>query len=137
MKKIKVLKISPLKSPKVIEVSGLEDMYKEIGCSLVQEIYPFSDPIAIICDDEGKINGQFPNRCLWDDNQNVYDIICGPFLVVGTNDDEWCDLSDEEIEKYTQRFSDPELFFRIPTGIRVLFSKGTRDPIMINFSKSE
>ncbi|MBQ6088546.1 MAG: DUF3846 domain-containing protein, partial [Firmicutes bacterium] len=57
--------------------TSLEDLQRAVG-GLIQAVYPFDDPVAIVCNDEGKINGMPLNRALRDDKGNVYDIIAGP-----------------------------------------------------------
>ena len=61
--------------------------------------------VILCCNDEGKLNGMQPNRRLGDD------IICGPFFLVG--DDHaggFCSLTEEQIQRYTQVFQEPEQF---------------------------
>ena len=63
------------------------------------------DGVVLCCNDEGKLNGMQPNRRLGDD------IICGPFFLVG--DDHaggFCSLTEEQIQRYTQVFQEPEQF---------------------------
>lgn len=58
------------------------------------------DSVAIICNEEGKLNGMGPNRDIG------YDIIYGPFLIVRecSEDGEDRSLSDEQISKYKKVF---------------------------------
>lgn len=78
----------------------------------IQAVYPFEDPVAIICDEEGKINGAQLNRSLKDDQGRVYDIIAGPFLIAGLTKDDFGSLSKEHQEKYCKMFEHPEMFIR-------------------------
>ena len=63
------------------------------------------DEVAIICNEEGKINGMNPNRDIG------YDIIFGPFLIVGetSEDGEDRSLTDEQIEKYKELFNEKSI----------------------------
>lgn len=75
-----------------------------------QAIYPYDDPVALVCNDEGKLLGMDLNRGLRDDTGNLYDIVAGTFLVVGLGEEDFTSLSPELIQKYTEQFRTPELF---------------------------
>ena len=76
----------------------------------IQSIYPYDDPVALVCNDEGKLLGMELNRGLRDDAGNLYDIVAGSFLVVGLGEEDFTSLSPELIQKYTEQFRTPELF---------------------------
>ena len=78
--KIKVLLIKPLKPPEVVEIDDtLEAMQRTVGGD-IEAVYPFEEPVALVCNDEGKIMGLPLNRSLRDDGGSIYDIIAGDFL---------------------------------------------------------
>ena len=56
---------------------------------------------------------------LSDDDGGIYDVIAGNFLVVGAGIDNFCSLTDEQIERYEKRFHQPEMFLRIGQQIVV------------------
>ena len=68
------------------------------------------DPIALISNDESKLLGLPLNRPLFDDEDNLYDIIAGPFFVAGLADDDFASLSPELIQKYSDCFKTVYLF---------------------------
>ena len=72
---MKILVIEPMKEPYVKEIeSGLESMQKIVG-GLIQAIYPFDHPeIALICNEEGKLNRLMLNRALLDEKGNIVDL---------------------------------------------------------------
>lgn len=99
--KIKILKIEPGKKPEIKEIEdGLKSLQDEVQGD-IEAVYPFDDNVGIICNEEGKINGMALNRALYDDDGEMYDIIAGPFLVVGLTEDSFSSLSDEMLSKYT------------------------------------
>ena len=62
---MKVLIVEPWKRPYAAEIpAGLESLQKMVG-GLIQAVYPFEDRVAVICNDEGKINGMELNRALY------------------------------------------------------------------------
>ena len=115
-----VLAIQPGKMPEQVELDGsLESMQAFVGGS-IQAVYPFSDPVAIVCNDEGKLMGLEHNRALRDDSGNIYDILCGPFFICGLGEEDFASLPEELIHKYTLLFQRPELFLRVRNQLMVV-----------------
>ena len=109
--KIKVLAVEPMQEPYVKEIdAGLKSLQKEVG-GTIQALYPFEEEAAVICSDEGKLNGMELNRALRDDNGRVYDVIAGPFLICGLDGDRFGSLPDDLISKFSEQFKQPEMFF--------------------------
>jgi len=101
---IRVLVVEPHKAPYTAEIpAGLAALQEKVE-GLIQALYPFDDPVAVICNDEGKLLGLPWNRPLFDENGDIYDIITGTFLVVGLTEDDFGSLTDELIQKYTEVF---------------------------------
>lgn len=116
---ITVLVVEPEKVPYVKEIDpGLKSLQSEVD-GWIEAVYPFEDPVAIICNEEGKMNGMPPNRALYDEDGQVYDIVAGQFLVVGLTEDNFGSLTDEQIKKFSDRFHSPEGFMRIGNQILV------------------
>ena len=101
---IKVLIVEPEKDPRVEEISHTLESLQQIVGGYIQALYPFDDPVAIICNEEGKHLGLPWNRPLYDENGRIYDIIAGTFIIAGLTKDDFGSLSDEMIEKYTAMF---------------------------------
>jgi len=117
---MKVLRVEQYKPPFVKEIDpGLESLQSEVN-GWIEAIYPFEDDVALICNEEGKINGLELNRALRDENGEVLDAIAGPFLIVGLGDEDFISLSDDLIEKYRDIFAQPEVFIRTNSGLLVL-----------------
>lgn len=118
--KITVLVIEPLMEPYVKEIdSGLKSLQKEVG-GYIQAVYPFEEPVAIICNEEGKLNGEPLNRALRDEDGHVYDIVAGTFLIAGLSEDDFCSLSEAHIEQFSQEFKVPEMFARANGKILIM-----------------
>lgn len=112
---MKVLMIEPGKKPRTAEIDGsLEGMQKVVG-GYIQAIYPFEDPVALICNEEGKLLELPFNRALRDEDGDIYDIVAGTFFLCGAppDSDSFEDLSDELMEKYSQLFCYPEIFLKV------------------------
>lgn len=118
---MKVLIVKPEKKPEVAEIeSGLRSLQSAVG-GFIEALYPFDDPVAIVCNEEGKIAGLPMNRALRDDSGEIYDIVCGDFIVVGLGDEDFTSLTDEQVEKYTKVYERPEMFLRF--GDRIVVSE--------------
>ena len=100
---IKVLVVKPMQPCRVQEISGLKDMQKIVG-GPIQAVYPFQDPVALVCHEEGKMLG-FPfNRPLYGEDGRPYDIICGTFFVAGLGAEDFASLTEEQIQRYSELF---------------------------------
>ena len=111
--KMTVLVVEPMKEPYVKEIDpGLHALQAEVGGD-IGATYPFSDPVALVCNDEGKLIGLDLNRGLRDENGEIYDIMAGTFLVVGLGEEDFASLSPELAQKYTEHFRQPEQFISL------------------------
>ena len=114
---ITVLIVAPGEKPRVETIpTGLESLQNQVG-GYIEAVYPFEEPVGIICNEEGKIRGLQLNRSLRDEENNMYDIVAGTFLVVGLGDEDFCSLTAEQIEKYSKVFENPEMFFKLDNQI--------------------
>jgi hypothetical protein len=112
-KNIQVVLSEPGKKARVTTIqNNLASLQKMVG-GYIEAVYPFEDPVGIICNEESKINGMELNRALRDDQGNIYDILTGPFLVVGLGEEDFASLSKGLQEKYCKLFEHPEVFFRV------------------------
>ena len=113
---MKILVIEPLKEPYVKAIDGnLESMQQLVG-GLIQAIYPFDHPeIALICNEEAKLNRLPLNRALFDSDGNIVDIIAGTFFLCSapTYSESFESLTDEQIEKYKKRFEALEVYITL------------------------
>lgn len=108
---MKVLIVEPHKHPYAAEIdSSLESLRNVIGADLIQCVYPYDDPVGLICDEEGKLAGKELNRALSDSDGCIYDVVAGTFLIAGLTEEDFCSLSDDLIDKYSAMFYNPESF---------------------------
>ena len=111
--KMTVLVVEPRKEPYVKEIDpGLHSLQAEVGGD-IGAAYPFRDPVALVCNDEGKLIGLDLNRGLRDENGELYDIMAGTFLVVGLGEEDFASLSPELAQKYMEHFRQPEQFISL------------------------
>ena len=122
------LVVEPGKKPYVKDISfSLESLQKEVGGD-IQAVYPFHEPVALICDEEGKLKGKPLNRALRDEAGSIYDVVAGTFLVVGLSEDDFAALEPELLEKFSQHFEIPEMFAQINGKLVVTAMRSPDDP---------
>lgn len=109
---MRVVYVEPNKMAEIRKIdSCLKAMQKVVG-GYIEALYPFADPVAIVCNEEGKINGLELNRGLADDSGNLYEIIAGTFFICLARPDseDFESLTDEFANKYLEIFKYPEVF---------------------------
>ena len=77
-----ILFVSPGQQPKKVTIDGtLAAMQHTVG-GPIQAVYPFEEPVALICHEEGKLLHLPLNRALRSpDTGGIYDIIAGNFFL--------------------------------------------------------
>ena len=112
---MQVVIVEPKKKPIVQDIdAGLESMQKIVG-GPIEAVYPFDQPVALICNEEGKLLNLPLNRALRDDEGNVYDIISGTFFLCAAppDSDRFAGLTDQQVKTYMERFAMPEMFLDV------------------------
>ena len=119
---MQVIVVEPKKKPTAQDIgSDLESMQKIVG-GTIEAVYPFDEPVALICNEEGKLLNLPPNRALRDDEGNVYDIISGTFFLCAAPPDSnhFAGLTDQQVKTYMERFAMPEMFLNVGGDLFVL-----------------
>ena len=119
---MQVVVVEPKKKPMVQDVgSDLESMQKIVGGS-IEAIYPLGEPVALICNEEGKLLNLPLNRALRDEDGTVYDIISGTFFLCAASPDSehFESLTDQQVKTYMERFAVPEMFLNVGGDLFVL-----------------
>lgn len=99
--------------------AGLSSMQEIVGGD-IQAAYFFDEPVAVVCNEEGKMNGSELNRAVKDDNGNIIDIIAGTFFVCGLGDEDFTSLQPEYRDKFEKMFKNPEAFLKMGKGIMAI-----------------
>jgi hypothetical protein len=110
---ITVLVVAPGEEPRAAQIPKSLVSLQSVVDGRVEATYPYDAPVAIICNEEGKLDGLPLNRALYDDSGEVYDIIAGTFIVSGLGEEGFESLTPELKEKYMEQFRSPEVFVRI------------------------
>lgn len=98
MEKIKCLYIKPYELPEEREIDKKLEAYQKLVKGYIECIN--LDDVVLICNDEGKINNMPLNRDIG------FDIIAGPFLIVGDDYErgDFKSLTNEQILNYKTIF---------------------------------
>lgn len=117
--KMTVLVVEPERRPykKAIE-PGLRSLQAEVG-GYIEAVYPYEDTVALLVNEEGKIEGLPYNRVLRNEDGKIYDIVAGTFLVVGLGEEDFSSLTPEQISKFEELFQTPDVFVRLESGLAV------------------
>ena len=107
---IRALVVEPMKPCRVQEFPDtLEAMQKIVG-GYIQAVYPFPEPVAVVCNEEGKMLGLPYNRPLMDENGLPCDILCGTFFIAGVDGEHFISLTEEQIAKYRSLYDNVMVF---------------------------
>lgn len=120
MNRIRILVVETGQKPKEMEISDRLEVMQAVVGGLIQVLYPFDDPVAVVANDEGKLLGLPMNRALRDEDGNIYDILCGTFFLSGIEEDRLVSLTDEQMQKFAQIYAVPEIFVNINGHLFVL-----------------
>ena len=110
---MKVVICEPGQYARIADIEPTLKAEQEIVGGLIDCVYPWpNDMAALVCNDEGKLNGLPLNRALED-----YDVIAGTFFICGISGENFCSLTEEQTARYLQKFRDSEVFAQTPFGL--------------------
>ena len=108
-----VLMVEPGKAPYETQIGDdLRSMQAAVG-GYIQAVYPFEQPVVLVCCESGKLDGLQLNRALRDADGDIYDIVAGNFFIVGLGQSDFTDLPHELAERFAEQFRQPEIFMHV------------------------
>ena len=108
-----ILMVEPGKAPYETQIGDdLQSMQAAVG-GYIQAVYPFEQPVALVCNEYGKRDGLPFNRALRDSDGDIYDIVAGNFFIVGLGESDLTDLPHELAEQFAEQFRQPEIFMHV------------------------
>lgn len=112
---MKILLVEPGKKPVLKEIDGSLKSMQEIVGGTIQALYPFKEPVALICNDEGTLLGLPLNQALRDSEGQIYDIVAGTFFLFGApaDSDHLESIPDNLVGSCRKKFDTPESFIRL------------------------
>lgn len=98
---MRVMVVEPGKKPYKKYINNtLEDINKIVGGYI--ETYDMDNGTIVVLNEEGKLKNLEPNRRI------PHDILVGTFIVVGDDGEDFCSLSDKQIDYVNERFGEIE-----------------------------
>ena len=82
----------------------LEQMQAIVG-GLIEPIYPYQEEVAIVCNEEGLINGLPFNRSV----PGGYGGVFGTFFICGLGEEDFCSLPPDLMERFKKEFKNSEI----------------------------
>lgn len=109
---MRILLVEPGKAPVLKEIDGSLKSMQEIVGGTIQVLYPFAEPVALVCNDEGKLLGLPLNRALRDEKGRIYDIVAGTFFLCAAPEgsDRLESLTEEQASCFKKQFLCPQAF---------------------------
>ena len=109
---MKILLVEPGKNPRTAHISPeLSSLQQTVG-GYIQAIYPWDDPVAVICDEEALLKQLEFNRLIAPEVA-----IFGSFFICGLGEDDFTDLPDDLADKYAQLLREPQILVRTSEGL--------------------
>lgn len=108
---MKAIAVRVGKQAEVIDIESELKVYQEFVGGHIQAVFPFYDPITLVCNEDGKLRGLPYNRRI--SAPRLIDDIVGDFLLFEFDGEDFTSMSDEHIEKYLAYFNDPNRYISI------------------------
>ena len=103
-----VLVVEPGYLPYEMEIDDGVDHLKQMQAivgGLIEPIYPYHEEVAIVCNEEGLINGLPFNRSV----PGGYGGVFGTFFICGLGEEDFCSLPPELMERFKKEFRNSEI----------------------------
>ena len=112
---MKILIVEPERRPGIAEIPHtLEAMQQTVG-GYIEITYPWRDPVALVCDEEGMLK-QLPFNRLVAPQSAIF----GTFFLCGIDEEDLTDMPEELADKYMRLLYDPQMLIRTSAGYAVL-----------------
>ena len=98
---LKIVYVEPNRPPFVSEVGNDLKSLQRAVAGYIEPIY-LADGTILVGNEESKLKGMEGNRHIGES------IIAGPFFIVGEDGDSFRSLTDDEAQRYMERFTQPE-----------------------------
>lgn len=129
LNELEVLLVEPGQYAKMTTIeAGLSSMQKIVG-GYIQAVNYFDEPVTLVCNEEGKINGMELNRAIKDENGKMIDIVAGTFFICGVGDENFTSLPPEHRAKFEKKFKNPEAFLKMGKGVMAIPIEPKKDTL--------
>lgn len=105
---MKVLICEPGKYAQEADIPHTLEAMQAIVGGIIQATYPYEEPVAVVCNDEGLLLGLPLNRKL-----DEFHIIAGTFFLCGLGAEDFTDLSPEFMGQFQAKLYYPHRFIKV------------------------
>jgi hypothetical protein len=116
---MKILVCEAGKHPAVRDIEHTLKNLQGIVGGYIEAIYPYEEPVGLVCNEDGIAMNLPLNRIV-----EGYGVIRGTFFLCGLTEEDFCGLTDEQIERYKKLFWDIQHFIPTPDGIVPIIVRG-------------
>lgn len=103
-----VLVVEPGYAPYEKEINGLSEEQAMVG-GLITAIYPYEEPVAIVCNDEALLLNMEFNRSV----PGGYGGVFGTFFICGLGEEDFCSLPQELMQRFKKEYAKAEILLGI------------------------
>ena len=111
---MKTLVVEPGFAPYEKELEAQKERQATVG-GRIQAIYPFEEPVAVVCNDDAIILHLPFNRSMEDGYGGVF----GTFFLVGLGEEDFISLTPEQVERYKEKFHQAEILLGVDGDERI------------------
>lgn len=108
---MKILIVEPGRHPRKTDIPHTLSNLQAVVGGYIQAVYPWDDPVALVCDEEGLLKQLDFNRLVAPEVP-----IFGTFFLCGLGEEDFTDLPDDLMEKYSNMLYDPQYLIRARKG---------------------
>lgn len=105
-KEMQVLIVRPGEYAQRVKIDGSLKSMQDIVEGMIEVVYPWQERVALVCNDEGLLEGLPLNRYVPEMGQPI----AGTFFVCGFSDDRLTGLTDEQLARFGRMFHNPQQF---------------------------
>ena len=116
---MKILVCEAGKHPAVKEIEHTLKNLQDIVGGYIEAIYPYEEPVGLVCNEDGIALNLPLNRIV-----EGYGVIRGTFFVCGLTEEDFCGLTDEQIDRYSKLFWDIQHFIPTSDGLMPIIIRG-------------
>ena len=99
---MKIVYVEPHRAPFEAEIPNTLEAEQKAVMGYIEPIYN-DDGTCLVGNEEAKLIGMDGNRHL-----DYGGVLAGPFFVCGTTEEEFCGLTDEQVDKYLEKYHEIE-----------------------------
>ena len=121
-KHCQVVVVEPEKPAYALEIDITLDNLQALVGGFIEPVSGFylDDPDAVmLINEEGKLNNLPYNRTLRDSDDKILDIVQGTFFIIGDGCEEFTSLTQEQTDRFLEKYKEPEYFITHENYIQV------------------